>query len=490
MRRYGLLQVASRVISTIRLSPSLVQSSRRAIVDGNSEQTIMANQDLKVVGLQATALFCVTTGLLLAALSTPVMADSRKYSSAPLRDRELIENKLLRNKLKLTKDSVARGQSDFASNRKALDRYYSKYLFPLMTQTKAIPRVTTDPLGDLDVHRRTLLMDLKTTKSENFHAYLLKRVYDAMKFVVEKQSYHPAVRYNAMLILGELNQKEEMPLGLNRSAPDPLRKTLGFLRDQFLKENQLDSLRVAALVGILRHAELDRLREPPSQPLSPAVKLQLAKMLVPLLEKQTAPPNRSVEGHVWMRRRCVEILAALRLPDKSGAVSSAITGVFDEDGAPADLRRTAAEAIGQIELPPKYAGNPAELAAKVVNLVLEVSSQELENLDRLQAQTQRSTRPNSTRQPVDLAPLDVDERNYDNAARKKRAEPESDEEILLTLSRRRLLVTLISVNKGLSGIQSQVGSEANLDDLRQSVDELDSEFVVANPRIPPPYTTI
>jgi hypothetical protein len=173
-----------------------------------------------------------------------------------------------------------------------------------------------------------------------------------------------------------------------------------------------------------------------------------------------------------MRRRCVEILAALRLPDKSGAVSSAITGVFDEDGAPADLRRTAAEAIGQIELPPKYAGNPAELAAKVGNLVLEVSSQELENLDRLQAQTQRSTRPNSTRQPVDLAPLDVDERNYDNAARKKRAEPESDEEILMTLSRRRLLVTLIPVNKGLSGIQSQVGSEANLDDLQQSVDNL------------------
>lgn len=166
-----------------------------------------------------------------------------------------------------------------------------------------------------------------------------------------------------------------------------------------------------------------------------------------------------------MRRRCVEILAALRLTDKSGAVSSAIAGVFDEDGAPADLRRTAAEAIGQIELPPKYAGNPAELAAKVVNLVLEVSSQELDNLDRLQAQTRRYTRP-------DLAPLDVDERNYDNAARKKREEPESDEDILMTLSRRRLLVTLISVNKGLSGIRSQVGSEANLDDLQQSVDEL------------------
>ena len=432
----------------------------------------MANQELEVVGLQATALFCVTTGLLLAALSNQVMADGPKYSSAPLRDRELIENKLLRNKLKLTKDSVARGQADFASNREALDRYYSKYLFPLMTQTKAIPRVTSDPLGDLDVHRRTLLMDLKTTKSADFHAYLLKRVYDAMKFVVEKQSYHPAVRYNAMLILGELNQKEEIRLGLNRSAPDPLRKILGFLRDQFLKENQLDSLRVAALVGILRHVELDRLREPSNQPLSPAIKLQLVKMLVPLLEKQTAPPNRSVEGHVWMRRRCVEILAALRLTDKSGTVSSAIAGVLDEDGAPADLRRTAAEAIGQIELPPKYAANPAELAAKVVNLVLEVSSQELDNLDHLQAQTKQYTRPNSTRQPVDLAPLDVDERNYDNAARKKREEPESDEEILMTLSRRRLLVTLISVNKGLSGIRSQVGSEANLDDLQQSVDEL------------------
>ena len=433
----------------------------------------MANQKFKVVGLQATTLFWVTTGLLLAALSTHVMADGRKYSTARLRDRELVDNKLLRNKLKLKKDSVARGQSDFASNREALDRYYNKFLFPIMTQTKAISRVTSDPLGDLDVHRRNLLMDLKTTKSENFHAYLLKRVYDAMKFMVEKQSYHPAVRYNAMLILGELNQKEEMPLGSNKSAPDPLPKALGFLRDQYVKENQLDILRVAALVGILRHAELDRLREPPSQPLSPAVKLKLAKMLLPLLEKQTAPPNRSVEGHVWMRRRCVEILAALRLTDKSGAVSSAIAGVFDEDGAPADLRRTAAEAIGQIELPPKYAGNPAELAAKVVKLVLEVSSQELDNLDRLQAQTRQYTRPNSTPRAARLPNLDVEDRKpYADSTKKKQEEPKSEEEILMTLSRRRLLTTLISVNKGLSGIRSQVGSEANLDDLQQSVNRL------------------
>ena len=42
----------------------------------------------------------------------------------------------------------------------------------------------------------------------------------------------------------------------------------------------------------------------------------------------------------------------------------------------------------------------------------------------------------------------------------------------MTLSRRRLLTTLISVNKGLSGIRSQVGSEANLDDLQQSVNRL------------------
>ncbi|MBI85292.1 MAG: hypothetical protein CMJ81_19025 [Planctomycetaceae bacterium] len=435
----------------------------------------MENREFKVVGSQATTLFWVTIGLLLAALSTHVMADGPAYSSERFRDRELLRNKSLRNKLRSTKDRVARGQSDFASNQESLDRYYSKFLFPMMTQTNAIERVTSNPLGDLADHRRNLLLDLKNAKSENFHAYLLKRLYSAMKHMVEneKQSYHPAVRYNAMLILGELNQKEEIPLGSNKSAPDPLPEALEFLRDQFVKENQVDSLRVAALVGILRHAELDRLREPPSQPLSAADKLQIAKMLMPLLESQTPPPNRSMAGHVWMRRRCVEILAALRLTDESGKVFSAVAGVFDEDGAPADLRRTAAEAIGQIKLPPKYAANPAELAAKVANLALEVSSQELGNLDRLQPQTQRYTPRNSTPLPTRLPNLDAEDRkSYADSTKKKQDEPESEEEILMTLSRRRLLTTLISVEKGLSGIQSQVGSEASLDNLHQSVNGL------------------
>ena len=71
---------------------------------------------------------------------------------------------------------------------------------------------TEELLGDIFEKRDMLAKDLEQATDAALHQYLLDLAYDeATRRVTE--NYHPYVRYNAMLIIGNLNQTESRIAG-------------------------------------------------------------------------------------------------------------------------------------------------------------------------------------------------------------------------------------------------------------------------------------
>lgn len=151
-----------------------------------------------------------------------------------------------------------------------------------------------------------------------------------------------------MLLIGDLNEQEPATVGANQTPPKPLPKALDIMLTEFDNPQQIDAVRLACLVGILRHAELTRV----GMEIPEASRQKITTSCLTLLAAAQPPAGRSKDGHVWMQRRAMEILGALGSPGPNGEVAQALDQfVRDEKGASLRMRCTAADALGRLEFP-------------------------------------------------------------------------------------------------------------------------------------------
>src|SRR5262245_61131794 len=129
-------------------------------------------------------------------------------------------NKLqdLKNELRLMVTAPSAPLNDVARRAK-LDQYYLQYQFPIMT--------TEDGLKTVAAERALFLRDhVAAAKDPAMHSYLINLAFNTMKQVVQDNGFHPASRYNAMLLISQLNDQEANTLGASQTLPEPIRKCL------------------------------------------------------------------------------------------------------------------------------------------------------------------------------------------------------------------------------------------------------------------------
>ena len=93
----------------------------------------------------------------------------------------------------------------------------------------------------------------------------------------------------------------------------------------FQDENQIDAVRIAALLGIVRHAKLGIADE--------EARKQVAAAMLKMATTQD-PGDRTPEGHAWMRCRAIALLGDLKSPGEQGAVAQALVAILSEPDAP------------------------------------------------------------------------------------------------------------------------------------------------------------
>lgn len=186
--------------------------------------------------------------------------------------------------------TILRGAGDpSAEDLKVLDDYFMKYFFPSMTVYSP-----PEALGNLGTSREWLFTRyINIAKSQAARDHMTGNTLKAMG-AIAKGAYHPAVRYNAALIIGQLEQTPGTPLP---AATEVLVSLLE--SDEFNKVPVPTALKVAAIIGLQRR-----------QALEPALAERVNKAATAIALRKEAPDDASAQVYGWVRKNAAKLLTA------------------------------------------------------------------------------------------------------------------------------------------------------------------------------------
>ena len=170
--------------------------------------------------------------------------------------------------------------------------------------------------------RELLLADVGDEKPYGEIALLMA---EFMTAVARDEQAEPAVRVNAMLLVGELKARNGKPWP---PAATALAAAAG---DKGLPE----AVRIAALAGVARHVAAGEGDEAIAKTFGPPVATILA---------EPAEPGRAVE-HDWLVSRALQIVPLVSRP-ASPSVAGAVVALLGDEARSLDLRVRAAAALG------------------------------------------------------------------------------------------------------------------------------------------------
>jgi hypothetical protein len=162
-----------------------------------------------------------------------------------------------------------------------------------------------------------------------------------MEKVAMDDKQTPLARYNAMLVIADLNDVETDRLG--RGDAKAMAAAVPVLLAAITDPNINDAVQVAALIGLLRHAQLGIADK--------QIEKQVAAELEKLAAEETVPESRGEDAHHWMRRRAIEIVTTIftrqgNTPTKT--FSAALESIVANEENPLVFRAEAAEALGRV----------------------------------------------------------------------------------------------------------------------------------------------
>ncbi len=246
-------------------------------------------------------------------------------------------------------------QGRFGSGEEQVfDQFYQEYILPQWTQPKEIaslPKLRHD-LGNQ-------LRKQHAGAPLTVHDHLNSLVLEFMQKLAAGK-YHPAVRVNAMLMIGELNRVEQ--------PPTPLPEALAVMIAAVQSSKLSDAVRATAMVGIKRHVAAGIADE------------DVRKTLTAALLKVAAdgfPTGTARVGREWILRQAIDILGRLGSVGENNAVFTLLSKTLSDSKLPLKTRTAAADALGRLSYSGATGINPADVAAMLGQLAIDACTEEL-----------------------------------------------------------------------------------------------------------------
>ena len=192
------------------------------------------------------------------------------------------------------------------------------------------------------------------------HDYLNKLVLDYMGKIAKSEKYHPAVRINAMLTIGDLNSVDSIQAAQNI----PLADAMPVLLETVNNDKQIVPVKIAALVGINRHVTMG-VNDP-----------QIQNQIFSAMLKLVTGANAADLGQAWMCKQAVDILGLLGNLGTNNQVPKLLAGYAGDAKAPFFLRLSSAEALGKLKYDGANGLDPVALAKSLGQLMLDACDAE------------------------------------------------------------------------------------------------------------------
>ncbi len=208
------------------------------------------------------------------------------------------------------------------------DSYFQDYLFPSMTLTSA------EGLQELASHRGRLMRMLERPNYSQIHQRLTAMAFEAMQEIAVG-NFHPASRYNAMLVIGSLDQEAGDPRDEN-NPPVPLPEAADFMIEQLQEETRApDILKLGAMIGLERHVQYGLAEEKRSVLTDELIKVVTAPR----------PGERTVDFHAWLQFRAAQTLAQMKSLGEDNRIHIALTWLLNQDDVPITERLYVAKSL-------------------------------------------------------------------------------------------------------------------------------------------------
>jgi len=235
-----------------------------------------------------------------------------------------------------------RDPDSFQTGKAKIDDFFLKYYFPLMTQS--------DPLS---------LRNLGKNRQKLFKNFLYKaKVQAAQEYItglslragraIARDNFHPAVRYNAALIIGLLDQRYA-GIGANALPPVPLPDATAELLE-LVEQDEVPvrdatvpippSVKAAAWIGLERHARFGMQAEYMDRA------TQAALAVIGVAEPQE---EVSSDVHHWMKCMAARMLAAQSATGPTAEIQQALAGLIADNEMGLEDRCCAAELLKKID---------------------------------------------------------------------------------------------------------------------------------------------
>lgn len=289
---------------------------------------------LRLSSTRSERIACLPALLIVAAVVCfPVVAAGQRYKSAPVVDRLRLDAIFAQN--------YARNPTNDPADKQRFDAFFTQYYFPAMT------RFGPKELADLGNMRQDLFTRfLWRSQSEQLQRDLTQKAYAAMWTIVKDRAYHPAVQYNAILVIGLLDAQYAIDVGADTRPPKPLpeaNKALVTVAEAAADGKPVPpQLVVGALIGLERHAKYH-------ESLSPEAVAAMSATAQKLLELETPLPNVDHDVAAWTKLRAASVLAELGAVGTDNNVHLAFMKLASDNSSTLDDRCLAAALLRKLD---------------------------------------------------------------------------------------------------------------------------------------------
>jgi hypothetical protein len=202
----------------------------------------------------------------------------------------------------------------YTADKQHFDDYFIKYYFPDMTHAEDAD------LGRIGDSRYNLFKKfLWATTNTQLQQDLTNMAYVELGKRISDAGYHPAFRYNAILVIGMLDEQYANAPG---QTPKPLpraTKALTTIVDSAtLPESRFPPpIILGAIIGLERHAQL-------RASLTPEAVAAMTSALVKLVAHDAPIQEMDPDAYAWMRLRAAQTLAKLGSVGEKNGVHNAL----------------------------------------------------------------------------------------------------------------------------------------------------------------------
>jgi hypothetical protein len=220
------------------------------------------------------------------------------------------------------------------ADRAGLDTFFDKYYFARWTRTENTGLVQQTFVKEF------LSQDLRDAAG-NAREYLLTKSFNTLKKMAADNNVTPTARYNAILTIGQLAQREPAGRG---NPPTPYAQALPYLIEEYQKKENPKFIQLGSLIGIVRFAEIGITDETLKNTTIP-------NLFIEIIQSGKPKENGNKEDQEmtdWFRLHALDGLGALKSVGTNGQVVKVLSEIIENNLETIEIRTYAAKIFGDL----------------------------------------------------------------------------------------------------------------------------------------------